>query len=76
MILFYVLSFFNKGYTIQAGTLFKGGHYLRKYGNKGLDENRPWSLAKIQTLYRDFTTNKYNQKMEYPNFEFDGWYKL
>ena len=30
---FYVLSFFKKGDTIQgAGTLFKGGRYLRKYG--------------------------------------------
>ena len=33
MFLFYVLSFFKKGDTIQGGTLFKGGHYLRKYGN-------------------------------------------
>ena len=32
MFLFYVLSFFKKGDTIQGGTLFKGGHYLRKYG--------------------------------------------
>ena len=32
MSLFYVLSFFKKGDTIQGGTLFKGGHYLRKYG--------------------------------------------
>ena len=31
MFLFYVLSFFKKGDTIQEGTLFKGGHYLRKY---------------------------------------------
>ena len=30
--LFYVLSFFKKGDTIQGGTFFKGGHYLRKYG--------------------------------------------
>ena len=29
---FYVLSLFKKGDTIQGGTLFKGGHYLRKYG--------------------------------------------
>ena len=29
---FYVLNFFKKGDTIQGGTLFKGGHYLRKYG--------------------------------------------
>ena len=32
MFLFYVLSFFKKGDNIQGGTLFKGGHYLRKYG--------------------------------------------
>ena len=33
MFLFYVLSFFKKGDTIQGGgSLFKGGHYLRKYG--------------------------------------------
>ena len=28
----YLLSFFKKGDTIQGGTLFKRGHYLRKYG--------------------------------------------
>ena len=28
----YILSFFKKGDTIQGGTLFKGEHYLRKYG--------------------------------------------
>ena len=27
MFLFYVLSFFKKGDTIQGGKLFKGGHY-------------------------------------------------
>ena len=32
MFLFYVLSFFKKGDTIQGGTLIKGGHFLRKYG--------------------------------------------
>ena len=32
----YVLSFFKKGDTIQGGTLFKGGHYLRKYGKYSL----------------------------------------
>ena len=31
MFLFYVLSFFKKGDTIQGGTLFKRGHYLMKY---------------------------------------------
>ena len=35
MFLFYVLSFLKKGDTIQGGTLFKGGHYLRKYGMFG-----------------------------------------
>ena len=29
---FYVLSFFKQGDTIQGRILFKGGHYLRKYG--------------------------------------------
>ena len=28
----YLLSFFKKGDIIQGGTLFKRGHYLRKYG--------------------------------------------
>ena len=32
MFLFYVLSFFKNGDTIQGETLFKGGNYLRKYG--------------------------------------------
>ena len=32
MFLLYVLSSFKKGDTIQGGTLFKGGHYLRKCG--------------------------------------------
>ena len=31
MFLFYALSFFQKGDTIQWRTLFKGGHFLRKY---------------------------------------------
>ena len=35
MFLFYVLSFSKKGDTIQGGTLFKGGQYLRKYGKLG-----------------------------------------
>ena len=32
MFLFYVVSFFKNGDTIRRGTLYKGGHYLRKYG--------------------------------------------
>ena len=42
MFLFYVQSFFTKGYIIQGGTLFKGGHYLMKYGNR---------LFKQKTIY-------------------------
>ena len=34
MFLFYVLSLFKRGDTIQGGTLLKGGRYLRKYGRK------------------------------------------
>ena len=40
MFLFYVLSFFKKGDTIQGGTLFKGKHYLRKYGTWKTQEHR------------------------------------
>ena len=40
MFLFYVLSFFKKGDTIQGGTLFKGGQYLRKYSM-----SKTWGLA-------------------------------
>jgi len=32
MFLFYVLNFFKSEDIIQGGTLFKGGHWLRKYG--------------------------------------------
>ena len=41
MFLFYVLSFFKKEDTIQEGTLFKGGHYTRKYGCYILHTSRP-----------------------------------
>ena len=44
MFLFYVLSFFKKGDTIQGGTLFKGGLYLRKYGI------RPMTIASRSEL--------------------------
>ena len=42
MFLFYVLSFFIKGGTIQGGTLFKGGHYLYSYS---IQKRQPLSLA-------------------------------
>ena len=32
MFIFYALTFFKKGDTIQGGTLFKGGYYIRKCG--------------------------------------------
>ena len=48
MFLFYVLSFFKKGDTIQGGPLFKGGHYLRKYGSlKWLNQTAPCTLRII-----------------------------
>ena len=58
MFLFYVLSFFKKGDTIQGGTLFKGGHYLRKYGS--LHEN-PQRLKPFDALDLDCkcTTNNF-----------------
>ena len=46
MFLFYVLSFFKRGDTIQEGTLFKGGHYLRKCGIQ------KWLKIKIQHLLK------------------------
>ena len=36
MFLFFVLSFSKKGDTIQGWTLFKGGHYLRKYSTQNI----------------------------------------
>ena len=39
MFFFYVLSFVKKGDTIQEGTLFKGGHYLRKNGSQECTAN-------------------------------------
>ena len=45
MFLFYVLSFFKKGDTNQGRTLFKGGHYLRKYGIL-LGKKMPYPTAK------------------------------
>ena len=42
MFLFHVLSFFKKGDTIQGGALFKGGHYLRKYGIARNQAMRAW----------------------------------
>ena len=50
MFLFYVLTFFKKGDTIQEEKLFKGGHYLRKYGKfreKSLDIN----CKKLSTVF-------------------------
>ena len=49
MFLFYVLSFFKKGDTIQGGTLFKGGHYLRKYGISHQSLGLVSSLSNVET---------------------------
>ena len=56
MFLFCVLSSFKKGETIQGGTLFKGGHYLRKYGNKKISCNLllPFHLLLGATTIRAF----------------------
>ena len=39
-----VLSFFEKGDTIQGGSFFKGGHYLRKYGNQLTKQSKVFSV--------------------------------
>ena len=55
MFLFYVLSFFKKGDTIQGGTLFKGGHDLRKYGTYK-EEILPvcWAQWKVLSYYKNY----------------------
>ena len=55
MFLFYVLSFFKSGDTIQGGTLYKGGHYLRKYGK--------WPGYKIHKSNQIFGNNFYKLKI-------------
>ena len=63
MFLFYVLSFFKNEDIIQGGTLFKGGHYLRKYGisNRILGRIQPlnplFKLKNYRILTSKFTTN-------------------
>ena len=44
-----MLSFFKKGDTIKGGTLFKGGHYLRKYG---MLKKPTWSATETTLIYR------------------------
>ena len=56
MFLFYVLSFFKKGDTIQGGTLFKGGYYLAKevwY----LSQQKPSDLACLMETKGVFDTS-------------------
>ena len=48
MFLFYVISFFKTGDTIQGGTLFKGGQYLGKYGKWNFIER----LLKMSKKFR------------------------
>ena len=47
MFLFYVLNSFKKGDTIQGVTLFKGGHYLRKYGMYVFKNYKMFEIEKI-----------------------------
>ena len=47
MFLFCVPNFFKKGDIIQGGTLFKGGHYLRKYGIYRLIVDYRYSLDTV-----------------------------
>ena len=57
MFLFYLLSFFKKGNTIQGGTLFKGGHYLRKYG-KYIRSALLYLTYTILCIHRNVNQNK------------------
>ena len=50
MFLFDVLTFFKKGDIIQGGTLFKGGHYLRKYGKSTLGPKISSSLNLLSLI--------------------------
>ena len=52
MFLFYVLIFSKKGDTIQGGTLFKGGHYLGKYGIQNVDETKLESSESHQIRFQ------------------------
>ena len=56
MFLFYVPSFFKKGDTIQGGTLFKKGHYLRKYGTYQVFIHRVGTFATKLDLARPCKT--------------------
>ena len=62
MFLFYVLNFFRKGDTIQGGTLFKRGYYLRKYGNPiyphALEQSHRHILDKVPKWHVRSTSNK------------------
>ena len=50
MFLFYVLCFFNKGDTIQGGTLFKGEHYFRKYGTCKDSNQKPEKQNRLRLI--------------------------
>ena len=54
MFLFNVPTFFKKGDIIQGGTLFKGGHYLRKYGMYFIDEKKTfihWLIVRTYPIF-------------------------
>ena len=58
MFLFYVLSFFKKGDIIQGRKLFKGGHYLRKYGICILH-----NVIDTYTTYKDITISVFDKEI-------------
>ena len=64
MFFFYVLSFFKKGDTIQGGTLFKGGYYLRKYGIHITME-----MAFLFSCPNSLAIRTENPVLVYPNLE-------
>ena len=63
MFLFYVLSFFKKGDTIQGGTLFKGGHYSRKYGK--CEQGLVWVMQGNSLNMTNFLFTAYISKNQY-----------
>ena len=60
MFLFYALSFFREGDTIQGGMLFKGGHYLRKYGMscEQFFVRRDGPILDLDLLYKIYFRNR------------------
>ena len=58
----YVPCFFKKGDTFQGGTLFKGGHYLRKYDMSMTLLLRPFTWSILEKIYNQLCFAYQNQK--------------